>query len=70
MLRHLQIVDTPGTNALDREHEAITRDYVPRSDLVLWRDDATGLAAAGATSLRVAVLTDLPRNGCCRATRR
>ena len=36
MLRHLQIVDTPGTNALDREHEAITRDFVPRSDLVLF----------------------------------
>lgn len=36
LLRHLQIVDTPGTNALDREHEAITRDFVPRSDLVLF----------------------------------
>lgn len=36
LLRHLQIVDTPGTNALDREHEAITREFVPRSDLVLF----------------------------------
>ncbi len=35
-LEHLQIVDTPGTNALDREHEAITRHFVPRSDLVLF----------------------------------
>ncbi len=35
-LRHLHIVDTPGTNALDRSHEAITREFVPRSDLVLF----------------------------------
>ncbi len=36
VLRRLEIVDTPGTNALDREHEAITRHFVPRSDLVLF----------------------------------
>ncbi len=36
LLRNLQIVDTPGTNALDREHESITREFVPRSDLVLF----------------------------------
>jgi len=35
-LRHLNIVDTPGTNAIDRQHEAITADFVPRSDLVLF----------------------------------
>jgi hypothetical protein len=29
-------VDTPGTNAIIREHEAITSDFVPRSDLVLF----------------------------------
>jgi small GTP-binding protein len=29
-------VDTPGTNAIQREHETITRDFVPRSDLVLF----------------------------------
>jgi small GTP-binding protein len=32
----IQIVDTPGTNAVIREHEAITSDYVPRADLVLF----------------------------------
>jgi len=36
LLRQVQIVDTPGTNALDRDHEAITQKFVPRSDLVLF----------------------------------
>jgi small GTP-binding protein len=36
ILRDLAIVDTPGTNALDRRHEALTSDFVPRSDLVLF----------------------------------
>ncbi|HSD27429.1 MAG TPA: dynamin family protein [Vicinamibacteria bacterium] len=36
LLRELTIVDTPGTNAVIREHEALTREFVPRSDLVLF----------------------------------
>ena len=36
ILRVLSIVDTPGTNAVLREHEALTRDFLPRSDLVLF----------------------------------
>jgi small GTP-binding protein len=36
MLRDLSIVDTPGTNAILRQHERLTRDFVPRSDLVLF----------------------------------
>lgn len=36
LLRQLSLVDTPGTNALDRSHEALTSDYVPRADLVLF----------------------------------
>lgn len=36
LLRHLTLVDTPGTNALERRHEAITAEFVPRSDLVLF----------------------------------
>jgi small GTP-binding protein len=32
----INIVDTPGTNAIIREHEQITSDYVPRADLVLF----------------------------------
>lgn len=36
MLRQIHIVDTPGTNAIFREHEALTVDFVPRADLVLF----------------------------------
>jgi small GTP-binding protein len=36
LLRQVRIVDTPGTNAVLRRHEAISRDFVPRSDLVLF----------------------------------
>ena len=36
ILRDIHIVDTPGTNAIIREHERITADFVPRSDLVLF----------------------------------
>jgi small GTP-binding protein len=36
LLRDLHIVDTPGTNAIIREHERLTMDFVPRADLVLF----------------------------------
>jgi small GTP-binding protein len=36
VLREINIVDTPGTNAIVRRHEELTRDFVPRSDLVLF----------------------------------
>jgi small GTP-binding protein len=36
ILREMSIVDTPGTNAVLRGHEALTRDFVPRADLVLF----------------------------------
>jgi small GTP-binding protein len=36
LLRDIHIVDTPGTNAIIREHEQLTTDFVPRSDLVLF----------------------------------
>ncbi len=35
-LREVSIVDTPGTNAIMRSHEAITTEFIPRSDLVLF----------------------------------
>jgi small GTP-binding protein len=35
-LEEISIVDTPGTNAIIREHEEITSRFVPRSDLVLF----------------------------------
>jgi small GTP-binding protein len=36
ILREMNVVDTPGTNAVIRGHEALTREFVPRSDLVLF----------------------------------
>jgi GTP-binding protein EngB required for normal cell division len=36
LLRNIHIVDTPGTNAILREHEALTAEFIPRSDLVLF----------------------------------
>jgi small GTP-binding protein len=36
LLRDIHIVDTPGTNAILREHERLTSEFVPRSDLVLF----------------------------------
>ncbi len=35
-LEEITVVDTPGTNAIIREHEALTQKFVPRSDLVLF----------------------------------
>jgi small GTP-binding protein len=36
ILRELTVVDTPGTNAIIRRHEELTRDFIPRADLVLF----------------------------------
>jgi small GTP-binding protein len=36
LLRDIHIVDTPGTNAVIREHEVLTTHFVPRADLVLF----------------------------------
>ena len=36
LFRDLHVVDTPGTNAILREHEQLTTSFVPRSDLVLF----------------------------------
>lgn len=36
LLREINLVDTPGTNAIDRRHEALTEEFVPRSDLILF----------------------------------
>src|SRR6202171_4407710 len=36
LLRDVAVVDTPGTNAIVREHEEITSHFVPRADLVLF----------------------------------
>jgi len=36
LLKTVSIVDTPGTNAIQREHERLTTDFIPRSDLVVF----------------------------------
>ncbi len=36
LLKELNIVDTPGTNAIIRHHERLTDEFVPRSDMVLF----------------------------------
>src|SRR5512147_2539740 len=36
LLKELNIVDTPGTNAVIRHHERLTHEFVPRSDLILF----------------------------------
>ncbi|NJO05698.1 MAG: dynamin [Chloroflexaceae bacterium] len=40
VLRQLTIVDTPGTNAVIRRHEELTKGFIPRSDLVLFTTSA------------------------------
>lgn len=36
VLRQVTVVDTPGTNAIVRRHEELTREFIPRSDMVIF----------------------------------
>ncbi len=36
ILRHIAIVDTPGTNSILRRHQHVTENYIPQSDLILF----------------------------------
>ncbi len=36
LLKHLNLVDTPGTNSIVRRHQEITEDFIPRADLILF----------------------------------
>ena len=40
LLKELNIVDSPGTNAIIRQHERLTDEFIPRSDLVLFTTSA------------------------------
>jgi small GTP-binding protein len=40
LLREIHIVDTPGTNAIERHHEAITQKFLPRADIVFFLTSA------------------------------
>eukprot|EP00817_Percolomonadidae_sp_ATCC50343_P005636 CAMPEP_0117422480 /NCGR_PEP_ID=MMETSP0758-20121206/3303_1 /TAXON_ID=63605 /ORGANISM="Percolomonas cosmopolitus, Strain AE-1 (ATCC 50343)" /LENGTH=637 /DNA_ID=CAMNT_0005205109 /DNA_START=109 /DNA_END=2022 /DNA_ORIENTATION=+ len=35
-LRRVSVVDTPGTNAIDKSHQALTEHFIPKSDLILF----------------------------------
>jgi signal recognition particle receptor subunit beta len=36
VLREVTVVDTPGTNSMIRDHQTITENYIPQSDLVVF----------------------------------
>lgn len=36
LLKTITLVDSPGTNAIDRRHEALTKEFLPMCDLVLF----------------------------------
>src|SRR3954471_11599530 len=36
VLREITMVDTPGTNSIIRDHQTITENYIPQSDLVVF----------------------------------
>jgi small GTP-binding protein len=36
LLKHLNLVDTPGTNSIIRQHQIVTETFIPRADLVLF----------------------------------
>ena len=36
VLREITIVDTPGTNSIMQDHQTITENYIPQSDLVVF----------------------------------
>lgn len=36
LLRNVALVDTPGTNSIVQEHQQVTENFIPRSDLVLF----------------------------------
>src|SRR3954464_198485 len=36
VLREISMVDTPGTNSIVRDHQTITENYIPQSDLVVF----------------------------------
>lgn len=36
ILKYISIVDTPGVNSIIRDHQRITENYIPQSDLILF----------------------------------
>ncbi|MEP6809154.1 MAG: dynamin family protein [Chthoniobacterales bacterium] len=51
VLRELSLVDTPGTNSILHDHQTITENYIPQSDLVVFVVSATNPHTATAWEL-------------------
>lgn len=51
VLRELSLVDTPGTNSILQDHQTITENYIPQSDLVVFVVSATNPHTATAWEL-------------------
>lgn len=39
-LKQIEIVDSPGLNSLEREHEKITNNFISAADIIVWMFDA------------------------------
>ncbi len=55
VLRELSLVDTPGTNSILQDHQTITENYIPQSDLVVFVVSATNPHTATAWELLTAI---------------
>lgn len=55
VLRDLSLVDTPGTNSILHDHQTITENYIPQSDLVVFVVSATNPHTATAWELLTAI---------------
>ncbi|MEO5720850.1 MAG: dynamin family protein [Chthoniobacterales bacterium] len=51
VLREVTLVDTPGTNSITLNHQTITENYIPQSDLVVFVASATNPHTATAWEL-------------------
>ena len=64
-LREINLVDTPGTNAVIQRHQEITEHFVPRSDLVLFvtsADREAELIEALAAKMGTQMIHFVPRD--------
>lgn len=55
VLREVSLVDTPGTNSILYDHQTITENYIPQSDLVVFVVSATNPHTATAWELLTAI---------------
>ena len=55
VLRELSLVDTPGTNSILHDHQTITENYIPQSDLIVFVVSATNPHTATAWDLLTAI---------------